>query len=870
MNRKDLAKQLASKTNLRPEKAEKLISAFESVIGKALEEGKKVVYSNFGTFYTVHYPSKIIYHPKLGKKKQMVMLPTNAAKWMPSGNIKDLVNSEKDIESMDSFIAHGIRKITNTLNQVPKSFSYDKNEPDIMLEKSQDTTDSRKSVILSKAKNPAKQPGNDATLGPDPSPLDRIETQDDNIVKSKYENDENDDEAVEIPIRSIKKSPAATTIVPIEESEPNINIYNKNNSISNEAETDLPVSESVEVDAHLKDGPKLDSDKKKTFFGRIFNRENAIDEVTANKITSHEKVSHKDAGIFNNDIKVPSPSHVVKSPPINKSLPGNEAAGKPIIETFRQPQNNAPTVKETPAEIEITPFPTKDTSAQVEYIDLSKTIVSKEILHAIPEKVARQYKVIPIEETDKNLVIAMVDPQDLETREIIKKMTSKPLIVKLCSEADISHILDQYSGLEKELTEAIKTADTEQDGQEKTELIESASDNAPAARIVTSLLRRAIRDKASDIHIEPDEKDVQVRFRQDGVLRKTVTLPKDLRGSVVSRIKIMSNMKIDEQRLPQDGRFSITVDNRKVDFRVSTMPVANGEKVVMRVLDKLTGILSIEQLGITGGGLTRLQNNLKKSHGLILVTGPTGSGKTTTLYALIDKLYTEGVNIITLEDPIEYRMPGINQSQVNTEIKYTFASGLRSIVRQDPDIIMIGEIRDSETAEMAVHAALTGHIVLSTLHTNDSAGAAPRLLDMGVEPFLLTSSLNAVIAQRLARKICEDCKEELAVPATEMEKIKSEIAKMPEAERPKTANLKFYHGKGCKNCNDSGYKGRIGLYEVLEITETLKELILKKESSFKLQELAIQNGMITMLGDGILKAIAGGTTLEEVWRITEE
>jgi type II secretory ATPase GspE/PulE/Tfp pilus assembly ATPase PilB-like protein len=363
---------------------------------------------------------------------------------------------------------------------------------------------------------------------------------------------------------------------------------------------------------------------------------------------------------------------------------------------------------------------------------------------------------------------------------------------------------------------------------------------------------------------------VVVRFRQDGVLRKTVTLPKDLRSSVVSRIKIMANMKIDEQRLPQDGRFSIDVDKRKVDFRVSSMPVANGEKVVMRVLDKLTGILSIEELGITGGGLERLLNNLKKSHGMILVTGPTGSGKTTSLYALIDKLYTEGVNIVTLEDPIEYRMPGINQSQVNADIKYTFASGLRSIVRQDPDIIMIGEIRDSETAEMAVHAALTGHIVLSTLHTNDSAGAAPRLLDMGVEPFLLTSSLNIVIAQRLARKICQDCKEEFSVPEPEMEKVKAEIAKMPEAERPSDESLKFYHGKGCKNCNDSGYTGRIGLYEVLEITEQLKELILKKESSYKIQELAIKEGMITMLGDGILKAISGKTTLEEVWRITQE
>jgi type IV pilus assembly protein PilB len=615
--------------------------------------------------------------------------------------------------------------------------------------------------------------------------------------------------------------------------------------------------------------------------GRLFNRDKPSIDIQKNATNGSQKISLRNAGIFNNDISAPLPSQVKKpiaaldniSKEVPRAKPAFVPSAKPTIETFRQQPASIIASKEKnnpPREVEITPFPTKTSVSQVEYVDLSKTIIPKTILHKIPEKVARQYKIAPVSETDQDITIAMVDPQDLEAREMIKKMVGKTLIVKLSSEDDINHILDQYSGLETELSEAIKTANEEKTEQEKIPLIESASDNAPAARIVTSLLRRAIRDKASDIHIEPEEKDVLVRFRQDGILRKTVALPKDLRSSVVSRIKIMANMKIDEQRLPQDGRFSITVDNRKVDFRVSTMPVANGEKVVMRVLDKLTGILTIEQLGIRGGGLKSLQNNLKKSHGMILVTGPTGSGKTTTLYALIDNLYTEGVNIVTLEDPIEYRMPGINQSQVNAGIDYTFASGLRSIVRQDPDIIMIGEIRDAETAEMAVHAALTGHIVLSTLHTNDSAGAAPRLLDMGVEPFLLTSSLNIVIAQRLARKICEDCKEELPISSIELEKIKVEINKMPEAERPKMEQIKFFHGKGCNNCNNSGYKGRIGLYEALEITEPLKELILKKESSFKLQEEAVRNGMVTMLGDGIIKALSGLTTLEEVWRITEE
>lgn len=847
MNRKDLAKQLAKSTGLNSEKAEKLISAFEHVIEGALEEGKKVVYSNFGTFYTVHYPSKIIYHPKLGKAKQMIMLPTNAAKWMPSSNIKDLVNSDTDVENIGSLVGHGISKVTHGFNQTPKSFSYDKEIPVTQLEKSQDI------APLIKPEIKVAEPLPPAPPTPPVAPIPDV-----------IENNTLDDQEINIPIRSIKTTPVAlpeeTIEAPIPEEKPlpHVNIYEETDGDGNK------------VESTFKDTIKIQSDKTKGFFGRIFNHDSETEEATDNKSDTPEKVSLKDAGIFSNSASPALPSYAEK-PPVTITKPiALPSTTNATFERFGEQKADTPATVSLPKEVEITPFASQSISPQVAYADLSKMIIAKEVLHTIPEKIARQYKVVPIEENEKELTVAMVDPQDLEAKEIIKKMVPKELIIKLSSEDDINHILDQYSGLEKELVEAIKTAGEEQDSEVKTELIESASDNAPAARIVTSLLRRAIRDKVSDIHIEPEEKDVMVRFRLDGVLRKTVTLPKDIQSSVISRIKIMANMKIDEQRLPQDGRFSIVVDKRNVDFRVSTMPVANGEKVVMRVLDKLTGILSIEQLGITGGGLLRLQNNLKKSHGMILVTGPTGSGKTTTLYALIDKLYTEGVNIVTLEDPIEYRMPSINQSQVNAEIDYTFASGLRSIVRQDPDIIMIGEIRDSETAEMAVHAALTGHIVLSTLHTNDSAGAAPRLLDMGVEPFLLTSSLNAVIAQRLARKICDDCREELAVPEVEMEKIKAEIAKMPEAERPKDETLKFYHGKGCKNCSDSGYKSRIGLYEVLEITESLKELILKKESSFKLQELAIQNGMITMLGDGILKAIAGKTTLEEVWRITEE
>jgi type II secretory ATPase GspE/PulE/Tfp pilus assembly ATPase PilB-like protein len=479
---------------------------------------------------------------------------------------------------------------------------------------------------------------------------------------------------------------------------------------------------------------------------------------------------------------------------------------------------------------------------------------------------------VPVSEDDKELVVAMIDPEDIEAIEIVKKMVGKTVSPRLTTETDLDHVLDQYQGFESEVKEAIE--DVSENKEEKTkdehEFSISSSDNAPASRIVSSLLKRAIRDKASDIHIEPFEDEVVVRFRIDGVLHKKVSLPKNIQQAIISRIKILSNLKIDEQRLPQDGRFSIQNDSRKVDFRVSTMPIANGEKVVMRILDKLSGIISVDDLGFRKRDLDLVNQYCQKSHGMILVTGPTGSGKTTTLYALIDKIYSEGINIITLEDPIEYQIQGINQSQVNSEIDYTFASGLRSILRQDPDVVMIGEIRDNETAEMAVHAALTGHVVLSTLHTNDSSGALPRLIDMNIEPFLLNSSLNLVIAQRLARRICDSCKEEITPTPDQVKMIKEELDKLSKTEKATIGKLKFFKGKGCKDCSETGYKGRIGLYEILEVNEKIKGFIAKESSSDDIKETAIKEGMSTMIQDGILKAIEGLTTIEEVWRVTKE
>ncbi len=513
-------------------------------------------------------------------------------------------------------------------------------------------------------------------------------------------------------------------------------------------------------------------------------------------------------------------------------------------------------------------------SINISYVDLSKIAVPKKILSLIPEHIARHYQVVPVAQEKNKLVVAMIDPEDREALEFIKKKVGMPLEIKICTQSDLNHVLDQYTALSGELKKIVESAEEEADFDVKQKVPEKAKidetvETAPAAKIVQSLFKRAVREKASDIHIEPYEDQVVVRFRVDGILRQVISLPKEIHPAIISRVKILSNLKIDETRLPQDGRFQTVIDGAEVDFRISSLPTVNGEKIVARILDKSAGILTLEQLGMRGTAFITLDENIHKAHGMILVTGPTGSGKTTTLYAVIDKIKSVGINIITLEDPVEYRMQTINQAQVHSQIGFTFANGLRSIVRQDPDVIMIGEIRDYETADMAVHAALTGHVVLSTLHTNDAAGAVPRLIDMKIEPFLINSSTNCVVAQRLCRRICESCREVLEVEAGQKELAQKELDKLPSNEK-KPDKLEFFHGKGCGNCSDTGYKGRLGIFEVFSLRDDLKEMIAKRASGTELGAQAIKNGMVTMKQDGILKAAEGLTTLEEVWRTTKD
>ena len=446
----------------------------------------------------------------------------------------------------------------------------------------------------------------------------------------------------------------------------------------------------------------------------------------------------------------------------------------------------------------------------------------------------------------------------------------------------LASVLKQYSELKTEVSEALdiakdKLAEKKEAAGKKNELEEVTEEmiqNAPIAKLVSVVLKHAVDAKASDVHIEPFGKNSRVRYRIDGQLTTSLVLPKYVHAALVSRVKVLANLKIDETRVPQDGRIRLNILGNDIDFRVSTLPLYENEKVVMRILDTSSGAFSLEQLGFEGRNLRVMQENIQKPHGMFLVTGPTGSGKSTTLYSVLNILNQEDVNITTLEDPVEYYLSGINQSQIRPEVGLTFASGLRSILRQDPDVIMVGEIRDNETAELAIHASLTGHIVLSTLHTNDAFGSIPRLIDMKVEPFLLSSTLNVIVAQRLVRKICAECKEELKLPDNIRKELDEELKKIPKDIWPAeldAKNLKFYHGRGCAKCGQTGYKGRVAIAEVLEATDNLKNIIaLNKLGGEEIKKEFLAQNMSEIKQDGVLKALKGITTVEEIMRATRE
>ncbi|MFH1643240.1 MAG: GspE/PulE family protein [Patescibacteria group bacterium] len=514
-------------------------------------------------------------------------------------------------------------------------------------------------------------------------------------------------------------------------------------------------------------------------------------------------------------------------------------------------------------------------------IPLRKVVVEGvvlETLELIPEETAKYYQMIPLYKKDNSLEIGMVYPGDLKAQEALKFLARQGKFsykVFLISQSTFNNLLRQYRNLKREMGRALEELQTElegekKDGHLKTEAeFERFAEDAPITKIVAVILRHAVEGNASDIHIEPTKEKLRIRFRLLGELHSSIILPLKIHPAVIARIKILSNLKIDESRVPQDGRFSTVVDSKEVDFRVSTFPTTLGEKVAIRVLNLSEASQEFESLGIKGRNLQILEKAIEKPYGLVLVTGPTGSGKSTTLYALLNLLNKEGVNIISLEDPAEYRIEGVNQSQMRPEIGYSFAQGLRHVLRQDPDIIMVGEIRDAETASLVIHAALTGHIVLSTLHTNSAAGVLPRLIDMGIEPYLISPTLNAVIAQRLVRQLCSDCKKEIKPKKEIRELILKEIENLPPKIKEKIKkSFSIFEPVGCKKCGKSGFSGRIGLFEVLSMTPELADIVLKKPSEAFILKEAHRQGMITIRQDGILKVLEGITTIEEVMRVT--
>lgn len=527
-------------------------------------------------------------------------------------------------------------------------------------------------------------------------------------------------------------------------------------------------------------------------------------------------------------------------------------------------------------------FGLKSESLKMPLKDVAAEEVPLKILELIPEESARYYKMVPLSKQENFLEVGMVYPESLRAQEAIQFLSRQGKFsyrVFLITPTTFNNLLRQYRTLKREVGRALEELEVELK-EEKGKLkpdraveFERLAEEAPIIKVVAVILRHAVEGKASDIHIEPCKKKTKIRFRVDGILHSSIFLPLRVHPAVVARIKILSNLKIDETRIPQDGRFSTKIADKDIDFRVSTFPTTTGEKVAIRVLNPLEGSKPFDGLGLERKNLQDVKAAIKKPFGLILATGPTGCGKTTTLYAIISLLNKEGINIVTLEDPVEYFIEGVNQSQVRPEIGYGFAQGLRQVLRQDPDVIMVGEIRDEETAALAIHAALTGHIVLSTLHTNNAMGVIPRLIDMGVRPFLISPALSIAIAQRLVGVLCSDCKKKVKAKKETQKLILKEIEGLPQQIKIKIkipSPLMVYEPQGCKKCNFRGFSGRIGVFEVLAMTEELSNIIVKDPQEQRIAQEANRQGMTTMRQDGILKVLDGITTIEEILGVAKE
>ena len=503
----------------------------------------------------------------------------------------------------------------------------------------------------------------------------------------------------------------------------------------------------------------------------------------------------------------------------------------------------------------------------IPHVILAKRKIDPDIVALVPEHIARKYRVFPVEKQGQRLVLAMLDPTDVYALDELRLTLNHEIQPVIVSEEDMNEAFSRYFGISGSVKEVFKDLDVQIEEEtveeQGTAELEAMVEDAPIVRLVNLIITQAVKEKASDIHLEPTERELVIRYRIDGRLRKIMTSPKNTQAAIISRIKIISGMNIAEKRVPQDGRIQMRVDGIPIDLRVSCIPVVFGEKVVMRILFKNNVLAKMESLGFLPDTLERFRSIYKQPHGIILVTGPTGSGKSTTLSSVLNELNSPEENIMTVEDPVEYQIPGINQVQVNVKAGLTFAMALRSFLRQDPDIIMVGEIRDGETAQIATQAALTGHLVLSTLHTNDAPSSITRLIDMKIEPFLVASTVIGILAQRLVRGICPDCKKSYILTP---DHIYYDIVRQNLPDTP-PEKLVFYKGEGCRRCNGKGYAKRLAIHEVLLVNQELRSLISKNVPAGELKEIAIKNGMRTLFQDGLLKALDGKTTLEEIVRV---
>jgi type IV pilus assembly protein PilB len=498
----------------------------------------------------------------------------------------------------------------------------------------------------------------------------------------------------------------------------------------------------------------------------------------------------------------------------------------------------------------------------LEFVDLGDRTIDGSVAALVNEALARRYQAIPIGWEDGKLVVAMADPSNVFAVDDIRALAGAEVRTVVATASQIIETIERCYRIDGEVDEMMQAATDEADDDADLSSLSEVVEDAPIVKFVNLLVNQAVGDRASDIHIEPNESDLRIRFRIDGVLHEVMRSPRNIQAGVISRLKVMADINIAERRVPQDGRISMKVSGRSIDLRVATLPTVYGEKVVMRILDKSHAVLKLEDLGFLEEAHSRFEGSYTKPYGTILVTGPTGSGKSTTLYATLNQLNTPDRNIITVEDPVEYRLPGINQVQIHTKAGLTFAGALRSILRADPDIVLVGEIRDMETAVIAIEAALTGHLVLSTLHTNDAASTPMRLVEMGVEPFLVTSALDCVVAQRLARKLCEKCKEPFQPTEAELVEAGWPTESLETGEWPT-----LHKAIGCSACGRTGYRGRFGIHEVMAMSEEIERLVIERRSSEDIQKVALMQGMVSMRSDGLRKAANGLTSLEEIFRV---